>query len=231
MIEYKFTRDYESKNIYITSDSILPGSIPVNIPSSDKRKKQYISLFLHKEDIDEAIRFLEYVVDITNKFDIKQYIINQALFLSSLTNFIKCFQTSNACSVISETKFLMHYPEHEQNFKKFKNWRNNYFMHDSNRMREGIAFLIVAPEESGQILGGAPSVVWNKVNINYYHESQILKQLLYSLRDFICSEIDKKGNSIIIDYQSKSREELLSYGEVVLKPASSDNPESTREIL
>ncbi len=38
MIEYKFTRDYESKNIYITSDSILPGSIPVNIPSSDKRK-------------------------------------------------------------------------------------------------------------------------------------------------------------------------------------------------
>ena len=60
MIEYKFTRDYESKNIYITSDSILPGSIPVNIPSSDKRKKQYISLFLHKEDIDEAIRFLEY---------------------------------------------------------------------------------------------------------------------------------------------------------------------------
>lgn len=60
-----------------------------------------------------------------------------------------------------------------------------------------------------------------KYSNNYYTVLEILS----------AQKSTKRQIPLIIDYQSKSREELLSYGEVVLKPASSDNPESTREIL
>ena len=46
MIDYRISFDQINNRFVIESEDIIEGSIAVNIPDSDKRKRQFISLFL-----------------------------------------------------------------------------------------------------------------------------------------------------------------------------------------
>ena len=121
MYEYKVTFDRKNNLFILESEHIPNGSIAVNIPDSDKRKKQFISLFLHKADVEEGIDFLRCI-----SAD-KPIQINQALFIASLSNMMKCFQTSSACNMISEEKFTKAFPLETAEFYRYKEWRNKHY--------------------------------------------------------------------------------------------------------
>ena len=53
MIEYDVQLDQQ--NGIIIQGNIIPGSCAVNIPDLNKKKKQYISLFLNKKDVERGI--------------------------------------------------------------------------------------------------------------------------------------------------------------------------------
>lgn len=222
MREYNVSFDGKNNRFILESEDIVEGSVAVNIPDSDKRKKHFISLFLHKADVEEGIDFLHYI-----SAD-KPIQINQALFMASLTSMMKCFQTSSACSMISEDRFIKDFPLETIEFYKYKEWRNKHFIHDENSMRQAIAFLFVSPEEAEETLGGLPSVIWNRVPIDFLLEGRRLEILMQALWKFICGEIDKIGQSLLDEYKQKSREELLSFGTAQIKLSTVDSPEKTR---
>ena len=56
MVEYKVTID--NQNGIVIQGDFVPGSIAVNIPDENKKKKQFISLFLNKKDIERGIDYL-----------------------------------------------------------------------------------------------------------------------------------------------------------------------------
>jgi len=149
-------------------------------------------------------------------------------YMASLTSMMKCFQTSSACSMISEDKFIRDFPLETTEFYKYKEWRNKHFIHDENFMRQAIAFLFVSPEGAEETLGGLPSVIWNRVLINFLLEGRQLEILMQALWKFICGEIDKIGQSLLDEYKQKSREELLSFGTAQIKLSTVDSPEKTR---
>ena len=212
MIDY--TISFQGDSLIIKSDCIECGSIAVNIPDDEPLKSLFISLFLHKADIEEA---LDYLFCISSDKDFK---INKALFTSALINTIKCFQSSEACKQLSENRFSKLYPAEGSLLSDYKNWRNKHFIHDENHMREAIAFLLVAPEDSHSTLGGPASVVWNSAPINYVLEGRSLEILLQAMRKFVCVEIDQIGDRIVQKYSNLDRKILLSYGLAKCKSAS-----------
>lgn len=224
MIDYRISFDPNNNRFVIESEDIIEGSIAVNIPDSDKRKKQFISLFLHKADVEEGLDFLHCL-----SLD-KHVQVNQALFISALTNMMKCFQSTPVCNVLSEERFTKAYPIESKELERFKSWRNKHFIHDENSMREAIAFLFVSPEGHENPLGGFPSVIWNRTPIDFLSEGRQLEVLMQALWRFIREEIDKMGKSMLEEYKTKTREELLAYGISTITLATDSNPTKTRNM-
>ena len=224
MIDYRISFDQINNRFVIESEDIIEGSIAVNIPDSDKRKKQFISLFLHKADIEEGLDFLHCI-----SMD-KHIQVNQALFISALTSMMKCFQSTLVCNVLSEDRFAKAYPTESKELERFKSWRNKHFIHDENSMREAIAFLLVSPESHENPLGGFPSVIWNRTPIDFLNEGRQLEVLMQALWRFAREEIDKIGKSMFEEYKVKTREELLAYGISTITLASDSDPSKTRNM-
>lgn len=169
MLEYKVTNN--QRGAVIVQGDFAPGSVPVTIPDTNKKKKSFISLFLNKRDIERAIDFLN-CISMNN-----HPIANEGLFISALAMFAKCFVNAEARNSLDKGRFKSFAPQFAESFDKYDAWRNKHFLHDENSMTEATAFLLVAPEGSESSLGGPPSVIWNSVQINYIEERKHLEML------------------------------------------------------
>lgn len=200
MIEYKVLADDPQKGL-VVQGNFAPGSIPVNIPHSNPKRKQYISLFLNLRDIEAGIDYLQ-CISPNNHLR-----INEGLFISALALSAKCFVTSESRIGLDKQGFKKYSPQSKPIFDRYDAWRNKHFLHDENSMTEAIAFLLVSPAGSENVFGGSPSVVWNSVQVNYLQEGKQLESLLQEIRKYIMSSIDKKGDSIAQEYCNCTREE------------------------
>ena len=150
MIDYVVNQENGKYKIIIPG--VVPGSVMINIPEDDPRRRRYISLYLHRETVKAGIQYLQYVSEINEER------ANEAFFLAGLANMIKCFQATKAVTEINEKKFLKAYPEIEADYREYRRWRNEHFIHDDGYMTKTTAFLLVAPEGSEDTMGGLPSV-------------------------------------------------------------------------
>ncbi len=220
MIEYKVQIDPQN-NIIIQGD-FAPGSIAVNIPDTNKKKKQFVSLFLNKKDIEHGIEYLRCISNVNPHY------VNEGLFIAGLSMFAKCFVATTVRTALDKEGFKIFSHSVSDLFTRYDEWRNKHFMHDENRMTEAMAFLLISPEDDENIFGGPPSVVWNSVQIDYIQEGRQLEFLLHKIWDYIAHEIDKKGDCIANDYCNCSREELLKYGKPPVKLATTEEPGKKR---
>ena len=220
MIEYKVQID--PQNGAVIQGDFAPGSIAVNIPDTNKKKKQFISYFLNKKDIERGIDYLN-CISLNN-----HQIVNEGLFISALAMFAKCFVNSEARNGLDKDGFKKFSPQSTTLFDKYDAWRNKHFLHDENSMTEAISFLLISPEGSEDIFGGPPSVVWNSVQIDYVQEGRQLKHLLQEIWKYIVEKFDKQGASIEEDYRNCAREKLLAFAEPPFKLATTQTPEKKR---
>lgn len=204
MIDYKVSANNITGNIMVEGP-FPEGSIAVKFPDHERKQKQYCSLFVHKASVESAIDTLRCI-----SAD-KPIIVNQALFVFSLTNLMKCFQSSKKFAMIDETKFSKFAPQIYPDYEQFKEWRNKYFIHEENSMIEATAFLVVAPEGHKTVLGGPASVVWKRVLVDYISEGRRLEAVLQEVWKFIIQEIDTIGEVFNREYGMKSRDEVMAY--------------------
>lgn len=207
---------------FIVEGDFIPGSIPVNIPNDDENRFAFISLFLHKRDIDFCKNYLNCISMDKNLY------INQALFIASLSGLMKCFQYSAACQKLDAKDFKAKNQNIASEFDKFKDWRNKHYLHDENSMTETTALLFVAPESHNQALGGLPSVIWNSVQIDYVEDVQKLREVLKAVEQYIAGKIDEIGQKLIDKYKDKTREELLAFGSANIRLCSIAEPNISR---
>lgn len=206
--------------------NILPGSKAVKIPTNTvkqrKLQQQFVSLFLNKADIEAGIDYL-------NCISLNNHIrANEALFVAALSVYYKCFQNSGARIALNEAAFKHFSPQFSDEYDRFKNWRNKHYIHDENSMIQTCAFLLVAPVDSQEKFGGPPSVVWNKVSVDYLREGRILYNMMQETWRFIIKRIDEIGDFILGECVKFSREELLTLDEVQIEIATPDHPEQKR---
>lgn len=220
MLEYKVQID--PQNGVIVQGDFAPESVAVNIPDTNKKKKQFISYFLNKKDIERGIDYLN-CISLNN-----HPIANEGLFISALAMFSKCFVNSESRNGLDKDGFKKFSPQSTTLFDKYDAWRNKHFLHDENSMTEAISFLLISPEGSKDIFGGPPSVVWNSVQIDYVQEGRQLEHLLQEIWKYTVEIIDKQGASIEEDYRNSAREELLAFGEPLFKLATTQVPEKKR---
>lgn len=220
MLEYKVQID--PQNGVIVQGKFAPESVAVNIPDTNKKKKQFISYFLNKKDIERGIDYLN-CISLNN-----HPIANEGLFISALAMFAKCFVNSELRNGLDKDGFKKFSPQSTTLFDKYDAWRNKHFLHDENSMTEAISFLLISPEGSKDIFGGPPSVVWNSVQIDYVQEGRQLEHLLQEIWKYTVEKIDKQGASIEEDYRNCAREELLAFGEPLFKLATTQAPEKKR---
>lgn len=220
MIEYKTQIDPQN-GVTIQGD-FVPGSIAVNIPDTNKKKKQFVSYFLNKKDIERGIDYLN-CISLNNNS-----IANEGLFISALAIFAKCFVSSKSRVGLDKEDFKRFSPQSVELFDQYNAWRNKHFLHDENSMTETISFLLISPDGNENIFGGPPSVVWNSVQVNYIQEGRQLERLLQEVWKYTVSRIDRQGNSIVEDYCNCTRDELLAFGAPAFKLATTQAPEKKR---
>lgn len=222
MQNYRIIQDPQNHQ-FIVEGNIVPGSIPVQLPDSPL-KNQFVSYFLHKADIETGIDFL-------NCISLNNHVrANEGLFTAALSMLIKCFQSAESRVAIDEKAFKKYAPDMAGDFARYKAWRNKHYIHDVNGMIETTAFLLIAPESHPETFGGLPSVVWNKVSINYVAESRILYEVMQSVWKFCVFKIDRLGDKIMEEYKNKPRDKLLLLQTANIKLATLEDPTQTRGV-
>lgn len=220
MHNYKVTSS-EEHNGFIVQGDFEPNSIPIEIPSDNINKNNFIYLFLNKADIERGIDCLRCISIDKNKIE------NEALFIAGLNNCIKCFQKNGSRGHLNPSTVFKGNGEMKACFDRFLNLRNKHYIHDDNEMLQAIAFLLISPKNDN-IWGGLPSVIWNKIELDYYREGLVLQNVMNYIYDYICSEIDRIGDLILSDYKDCQKEELLKLPKARIKLASAETPGRTR---
>lgn len=218
MIDYKVECNKEGMVVYGPFDEC---SVPIEIPSNNENKERFINLFLNKADIERGIDYLRCIsID-------KSILENEAFFIAGLNNCVKCFQHNESRGHLPQSTVFKNNKELGRCFDRFLNMRNKHFIHDDNGMLQAEAFFLVL-SEGENVWGGPPSVVWNRAKLDYYQEGLVLQKVMFFVRDYICKEIDRIGNSIFSEYKNYSREELLKFPLARIKLASANASECKR---
>lgn len=225
MLNYEVSQD-EANGCFIVRGRILPGSKPVEIPINNAKqenlKKQFISFFLHKKDVEIGINYLD-CISLNNHPR-----ANEGLFVGALSAYFKCFQNCDARIAINEDAFKRNFPQVADHFDRFKQWRNKHYLHDENGMTQTCAFLLIAPEGNPEKFGGPPSVVWNSVGVDYIDEGHCLRSVMQATLNFIVGRIDAVGNEIEKEVENLTKSELLALKEAHIELATTNSPEQKR---
>lgn len=225
MLNYEVSQD-EANGCFIVRGGILPGSKPVEIPINNAKqenlKKQFISFFLHKKDVEIGINYLD-CISLNNHPR-----ANEGLFVGALSVYFKCFQNCDARIAINEDAFKRNFPQVADHFDRFKQWRNKHYLHDENGMTQTCAFLLIAPEDNPEKFGGPPSVVWNSVGVDYINEGHFLRSVMQATLNFIVGRIDSVGNEIEKEVDNLTKSELLALKEAHIELATTNSPEQKR---
>lgn len=201
MKNYNVEFDAE-RNGFIIDGDFEDNAIPISIDIEHPKRKQFIDLFLHKDDTERGIGYLQCI-----SAD-KDSRLNEALFIAGLNNCMKCFKYSKARNKLDKTVVFVDDIQLLNEFVEFETMRDKHFDHDENGMTQATAFLLISQSDD-HIYGGPPSVVWNRSGINYYLAGQRLQEIMRCVWQFICKEIDTVGGEIEESYKSFSKEELL----------------------
>ena len=180
-----------------------------------------MDLFLHKLDIDHGLEYLDKIEIVDDN------IISESLFLAALNSYLKCFKKNKSRSSLDKNVIANGDSETLDAFFYFESLRDKHYMHDENKMISSVAFLLVNPEESNEMIDSA-SVVWTVAKINFKQASIILKQLMNVTINYLVYEIDRVGYLIKDQYKELSREQLFEFGEVNLILANTDNLSQNR---
>ncbi len=212
MIDYKVVSDKENKRFIVTG-AFEPNSIPIEIPNDNPLKNKFIDLFLHKADIEKGIEFLQCIsID-------KNITVNEGLFIAGLNNCMKCFKHSKSRIKLDKNIIFNDSEQVLKEFLKFEEMRDKHFGHDENGMLQTVAFLLISKEKDS-IFSGPPSVVWNRVGLNYYLAAAHLQNIMLFIKEYIVTQIDEIGNQIIANYKNCSIKELLTWKTAQIKVAS-----------
>lgn len=201
MIDYQVEIDRGQERFILQGD-FEEGVIPIAIDINNPLRKKFIDLFLHKADVENGIDYLRCIsVD-------KNIKLNEALFIAGLNNCMKCFKFSSSRGKLEKTVVFKDNQLMLSIFTEFETMRDKHFDHDESGMLQATAFLLISRADD-HIWGGPPSVVWNRLVIDYYLESQRLQEIMQFVWKFICSEIDRIGDKIKECYEGISKEEIL----------------------
>jgi hypothetical protein len=218
---YRYQVTFEEGKVVIRGN-LAEGSIIRIIPSADMSKKEYISLFLHQADLEQARDYLRCISQDN------QLYVNEALFIAGLNNTVKCFKKSSARSKLDRDSVFRDEVTLEH-FKRFEIMRDKHFVHDENAMLNTIDFIQINPDNnSTKKLTSCPSVVWTRMPLDYYPEGLLLQQLINLTLSYIEGKIDNLGDQIAQHCESLSRDELLALDEPKAMFATLESIEKNR---
>lgn len=212
MINYDVTIDKEN-NRFVINGPIGGASVPIEIPKDNPLREKFIDLFLHKAYIERGVDFLQCISNDKN------VTVNEGLFIAGLNNCMKCFKYSNARNKLVKQEVFAQSEQMLKAFIEFEQMRDKHYDHDENGMLQAVSFLLINKNE-GQVFSGPPSVVWNRVQLNYYLAGQNLQQIMCYILQYIEEEIDIIGNQIEEYYEKFSKEELLKWSDAQIVLAS-----------
>lgn len=215
MIEYQVGKDANNK--YHVWGAIDENATPLEIPSDNPYKKQYIDLFLHKADIDRGIQYLKLISEANDTT------INEALFIAGLNNCMKCFKRSKSRCKLDKLIVFQNEASTLAEFIKFEELRDKHYDHDENGMVQTTAFLLVSSTEAGTFWG-QPSVVWNRIKLDFCEYGQQLCRIMQYIDTYLRTQINSVGSLIMSEYKNISPDTFLNWEHARLLPATETTP-------
>lgn len=166
----------------------------LKIPQEEYLK--FYSFLTHEKDFSMALEFFDYWGE--------NEIINRALFIAALSQFMKCFQNCEDRIPLDDSLFDS--DEDAKNaFKTFKNLRNKYIIHDDSLYDQSLVGIIISPSEK-------MVKEWTHINFSANTSGREYMEPLYNVITYAKNElenlIDIEGNKMLKDYREKPWSEV-----------------------
>ncbi len=213
MIDYHVKYDKEHDSLLVEGP-FSKDSVPIAIPLDNPHRKDFIDLFLHKQDIERGIEFLS-AIKAGNGCA-----INEALFIAALNNCMKCFKYSKARIKLDKKNVFSCNSQLYNKFSEFEIMRDKHFDHDENNMLQATAFMLVR-KDGEELFGGPPSVVWTRAKLDYCSAGKHLLSVLQFVHHYLSGQIDAIGTTIMREYNNVPKETLLNYQIATINAISS----------
>ncbi len=213
MIDYHVKYDKEH-DLLLVEGPFAEDSVPIAIPLDNPYRKDFIDLFLHKQDIERGIEFLN-AIRAGNGCT-----INEALFIAALNNCMKCFKYSKARIKLDKNIVFSCNSQLYNKFSEFETMRDKHFDHDENNMLQATAYMLVC-KNGKELFGGPPSVVWTRAKLDYCAAGNHLLSVMRFVQQYLSGQIDAIGTKILRVYNNVPKETLLNYQVATINAISS----------
>lgn len=171
-------------------------------------KEQYTTLYsyiAHKKDITCALEFFNYWSD--------KEVINKALFIAALTQFMKCFQPCGNRDNLKDTIFDEN-EEVKKGFISLKEIRNKFIIHDDSLFDQTYIGIVTLPSEKSIIDWVGMNLSANIFDDKY---AEPLRNIIIFTLKKLDDLIDKEAETMKRDYEMIPWEEVEKMENIVHK--------------
>jgi hypothetical protein len=190
----------------------------------DELAKQLKAYALHEYDLRVCQESLSLMQRLSIETDQALF---EALFLSALTRYCKCFGQNKSRAQIPAEKVYKDYEGALTVFQYFKDLRDKNVVHDENFLSQSFVGIIVNPIASKNKIADIISMCVNASIVDPPHFEQLL-QLVEVAINWVANKREELHTMLAQKYESYSHEELMSLPDITYTAPGSEKASLTR---
>lgn len=203
----------------------FPDAVAV-VALSGPKARRIADLALHKTDLE----FANGCLDAINVVPEDPYEIQEALWRSAITHFIKCFGDGARFQLVATKIYRMDPPEALQAFSYFKALRNKHFVHDENSFAQADPGAILSKENKQNKIEKIVCPVMVSVTLEQGSYAN-LKLLIGKALSWVTTEFDGLCNQLASELETEDRQALMGRPPLIATPTRADEINRRRKAL
>jgi hypothetical protein len=193
-----------------------PNAVKV-IELEDQKSRNLADLTLHKNDLENALNYLLLLEQPSSESDLNP-VIREALWISAIIQFSKCFGRSNARvrldkSVVYEGEST----EALQAFEFFKCLRDKHVAHDENSYSQCLTGAILNAQDSPHKIAKIICLEMRAVTLEQANYSN-LKLLIKKASEWVTHQFDSLCQEITDELERETYQALFTRNDVRVDP-------------
>lgn len=190
------------------------------------KARRIADLALHRADLEFANGCLDSINDVPED----PYTIQEALWRSAITHYIKCFGDGARFQLVAEKIYRTDPPEALQAFSYFKALRNKHFIHDENSYAQADPGAILSNETKPYKIEKIVCPVMVSVTLEQASYAN-LKLLVEKALGWVTAEFDALCNRLSIELEAEDRQSLMARPPLIATPTNPTEINSRRRPL
>jgi hypothetical protein len=190
----------------------------------DRVARRLQAMTLHQADLSFCQQALAEIERLDHS---QQTLLAEALWISSIARYFKCFGKNKARTQLSPKKILRDLPGAESVFDYFEDLRNKHIIHDENPYSQAFTGIVLNGREAKYKVADIVAIAFSAFTVNDDHLLQ-LRQLVDVTSAWVTAKREELHTLLGKTYEQKSYDELLALPEITFSAPDSGQVDKQR---